>query len=254
MASNPAIVIVPGSFSMVSLYDKVVTAIKAAGFDTVEVVDLASTGKKDPPATLQDDVNAIRAVVEGLADQGKDVILVPHSYGGVPTSQSIEQISKEHRAKAGKKGGVVHLLYITSIAPALGESIATTVPAADNEDQAMRLDGAYLEAIPENHSHKTFSDLPKEEGLSWARQFPAQSAVTFATPLTYAGYKDVSVTYFLAEGDKLITPEVQLKIIDNIERARGGEIEVLKYNTGHVPHLSKPEAVTDAIKKVAARV
>ena len=87
----------------------------------------------------------------------------------------------------------------------------------------------------------------------WAKKFPAHSAQTFATPLTYAGYKDVPVTYLLAESDQLILPEVQLKIIENIESARGEKIDVLKYDVGHFPHISQPGIIVEAIQKVAAK-
>jgi hypothetical protein len=48
------------------------------------------------------------------ADAGKDVILVMHSYGGVPGSAAAKDLSKEERAKESKPGGIVRLVYLAA--------------------------------------------------------------------------------------------------------------------------------------------
>lgn len=54
------------------------------------------------------------------------MILISHSYGGIPTTESTKGASKIERESQGKKGGIVHIGYMTSIVPAVGESSATS--------------------------------------------------------------------------------------------------------------------------------
>jgi hypothetical protein len=69
---------------------------------------------------MADDAASIAAEIEKEADAGKDVIVVAHSYGGVPASQSVKDLVKSKREAQGKKGGVVRLAYMTALVPAEG--------------------------------------------------------------------------------------------------------------------------------------
>lgn len=55
---------------------------------TIVVLDLPTADKLSPSSyTKDDDANLIRDKVLSLVDAGKDVVLLAHSYGGIPTSQ-----------------------------------------------------------------------------------------------------------------------------------------------------------------------
>ncbi len=60
-----------------------------------------------------------------LADNGKDVVIVSHSYEGVPAMESIKGLTKDERRAQGKKGCVVRLAYTTALVAAVG------VPASE---------------------------------------------------------------------------------------------------------------------------
>lgn len=51
-----------------------------------------------------------------LADEGRDLVVVGHSYGGVVTSCAVERLSKDARVKEGKTGGVIKVVYISAFA------------------------------------------------------------------------------------------------------------------------------------------
>lgn len=65
-------------------------------------------GLKDPA----DDVKNIRAAIEGELEQGNDVIIVMHSYGGVPSSNAAEGLGKKDRKAAGKSNGIVNMVWV----------------------------------------------------------------------------------------------------------------------------------------------
>lgn len=125
MSSNnqPALVIVPGSFSPPAYYSDTVDILRKDGID-VSVVKTPSVGRRDPlpPATMTDDANAVRDVVDKLTNEGKDVIVMAHSYGGLPATESINGTSKKQRASDGKTGGVIRLVYLSALIAQVGVS------------------------------------------------------------------------------------------------------------------------------------
>jgi len=58
-----------------------------------------------------------------LLDEGKDAVVLLHSYGGIPGSAALKGLGKAGRAKASKHGGVVRLVYVCSFALREGESM-----------------------------------------------------------------------------------------------------------------------------------
>jgi pimeloyl-ACP methyl ester carboxylesterase len=108
--TKPTIVIVPGSFSPSNQYDTLITHLRSASFPAF-ALQLPSTQKRMPlpPATMSDDASLIRRTVEALLSQGKEVVVMCHSYGGTPTTQGL----------AGLK--VRRLVYLSAIVPRLGQ-------------------------------------------------------------------------------------------------------------------------------------
>jgi hypothetical protein len=70
---------------------------------------------------MNDDATAIRAVTANLADEGHQVVLVMHSYGGIPGTESAEELGCEFRQNAGKPGGSIALVYLSRILPHEGD-------------------------------------------------------------------------------------------------------------------------------------
>jgi alpha-beta hydrolase superfamily lysophospholipase len=121
---KPAIVIVPGSCAPPAFYASVADRLREEGYETI--VGALPTASREPPApaaTFEDDVAAFHAIVEELADQNKDVVIVTHSYGGVVGTECVNGLAKTDRGAAGKKGGVVQLVYFSSVVPVEGQSL-----------------------------------------------------------------------------------------------------------------------------------
>lgn len=98
---------------------------------------------------MYDDAAFIAAEAEKLADEGKDVILVAHSYGGVPTTESVKGLSKQERQKQGKKGGIVRIAYVTSIVPAVGMAAMQVLGDLPKENQVeLKIDVPILVLSP----------------------------------------------------------------------------------------------------------
>lgn len=92
MASHPTLVVVPGSFSRSSDYDSIANPLREKGY-TVHVLDAPcypNSYKKGTPApNMHDDAKFIHDFVEKIVDEGKEVVMWAHSYGGESTVLSL---------------------------------------------------------------------------------------------------------------------------------------------------------------------
>ena len=230
--SKPSILLIPGSFGLPEFYDPIVDAVAAQGY-LIRALHPPSVGTKaghgndqlTEPPSMYDDAALIAGEAEKLAGEGKDVILVAHSYGGTPTTESTKGLGKEERQKQGKKGGIVNIAYMTALVPAVGVSAAgvlADVPKEQQLDLKIDVRSIYLILLrgspltarqgkgwmyhdPISRSAEIcFSDISQERGEAWMRKFPKHSAVSFTNELTHAGYEDIPVSYLLCEEDLCI--------------------------------------------------
>jgi hypothetical protein len=115
IAEKPTLVFVPGAWHPPSCYDIIINILSSAPyFYSCVAITTPTVGAEPPTLTLQHDVDAIRAVTARLADDGKEILLAMHSYGGLPGSQSCEGLAKSELERQGKKGGLIALVYITA--------------------------------------------------------------------------------------------------------------------------------------------
>jgi pimeloyl-ACP methyl ester carboxylesterase len=120
MTTRPAIVISPGAFCPPVLYEDVASVLRSSGYE-VHIVSHRSIGTPySPPPTMYDDAAQIHDLLVSLADQGKEVVLVMHSYGGMPGTEAVKGVSILERKAQGKPGGVSHLLYVAALIAEVG--------------------------------------------------------------------------------------------------------------------------------------
>ena len=122
--TKPTIVIVPASFTPPDFYDTFISQLSTHDYDAF-AISLPSVGGKKA-VTMTDDAAAISSVTSKLADEGKDIILVSHSYGAVPATESANSLGKSQRQASGKKGGISGLVYVAAFVTAPGESLEKT--------------------------------------------------------------------------------------------------------------------------------
>ena len=126
-STKPVFVLVPGSFTEPTWYEKVTPFLSKAGYEWVNapLPSANSEGTHTVPPTMQDDAASIKKVISGVVDSGKEVVLVMSSYGGYPGTEATEGLGKVDLQKQGKQGGVVALVYVAGWMPVVGKSIFT---------------------------------------------------------------------------------------------------------------------------------
>ncbi|KIV87264.1 hypothetical protein PV11_02819 [Exophiala sideris] len=251
--SKPSIIFVPGSYVLFPAYQNLLDAISGAGYEVhgihpPTVGPRSRQGRDGPAPSMYDDAAVIAQEAEKLAEQGKDVILMGHSYAGIPMSQSTKGLGKEQRKAQGKPGGVVHLAYISCLVAAVGQSAGTLLSRFPNDKRphvSIDENGWMLMEDPAATAEMICQKLPPQEGGAFVRDFAKHSAQSFGNELTYAGYKDIPVSYLFCEEDKAGPPDFQRDMIAMIEEASGRKVDVTSVKGDHCPHLSAEKETVD---------
>lgn len=121
--SKATIVVVPGAWQKPIVWDGFRATLKSAGYESEYVTLPTNGGTETPPAGLAEDVVAVRAALEPLVEQGKEVVLLCHSSGGVIGSNAVEGFDAASHKAAGKTGGVVRVVFLAAFMLPKGQSL-----------------------------------------------------------------------------------------------------------------------------------
>ena len=119
----PTLLLTPGSWHTPASQIYLQTALQNAGYPTQTIAH--PTNGADPPSkTLTDDTTNLRHTLSHLIEQeGKDVVLIAHSYGGLVISNAAKGLGKKDRDKQGLQGGIVLMVYMTAFLVPKGKSL-----------------------------------------------------------------------------------------------------------------------------------
>lgn len=126
----PTILFIPGGWHGPETFDDVRNDLSSRGYDTA-AVSLPSVGTTDSNVSLADDTAGVRTMLERLIGEDKDVIVVSHSYGGIPGSNAVQGLNKKDRAARGEKGGVLMFVYMASFAIPAGACLMDGIGGND---------------------------------------------------------------------------------------------------------------------------
>lgn len=102
MDSKLTMVFVPGAFHTPAHFQSISELLYQSGCIS-GAISLPSLGNYAATFAPGDDIRGIRSRLETLVEQdGKDIVLVMHSYGGVPVCQTVTGLEKSARVGSGK--------------------------------------------------------------------------------------------------------------------------------------------------------
>lgn len=116
---KPHIFIIPGAWHTGPSMNDFVKSLETAGF-SAEAVTLVSIDKAG--MTVQDDEAQVKGLLRPMIDEGRDIVLVAHSYGGMVGTGVIAGLDERSRRAKGLKGGILGVVYLTAFVPAEDES------------------------------------------------------------------------------------------------------------------------------------
>lgn len=122
MAPKPVFVIVPGAWHLPETFEPTTKILAEKGYESkgVELVSTYDTGIQD----FDPDVQRIRTAVQELLDDGKDVVLVMHSYGGVVGSEAAKYFLGDNENEGKKtRGKITRMVWVCAFVLPVGTSL-----------------------------------------------------------------------------------------------------------------------------------
>ncbi|RYP74840.1 hypothetical protein DL771_002761 [Monosporascus sp. 5C6A] len=253
-----AFVIVPGSFCKVAFYDKLIAHLHEQGHDARAVeLPSANDGTRQPAATMEDDTARIKDAVTSILDDEsnpRNVVVLVHSYGGVPGSSALKGLSKADRSAQGKGTAVVGIVYMGSFILPLGQSVRDAMGDAMPPEYKASQPGQYLQSISAELAPLIFNDIESpEEVAKYYSMMTRQSSDSFDGKLSYEAWKDIPSIQMVPEKDIILPAQMQKAMYEQAVAAGGKITQVSLQGIGHSPHISVRELVAEEMVKLAER-
>ena len=119
-SEKSTILLVHGAWHEPSCWDATRKELENHSYPSV-AVSLPSSGRIPPVASHHEDTAVIKKELERLVVlEGKEVVIVMHSYGGIVGSEAVAGFEKAGRKE---KGGVIHALFIAAFLVPRGSSL-----------------------------------------------------------------------------------------------------------------------------------
>jgi len=234
------IVLVHGAWSDASAWNHVTPALKAKGYEVIEV-NLPGHGKDNTSfasITMQSYVDAVKDAIGNR----KNILLVGHSMGGLVISQVAEEIP----------GQIKELVYLAAFLPRNGESLLSlSQQDADSHiGKYLQIDQAKGNAnLAKDGIIDVFAaDAPKDVAEQLVTNFKADPLAPFAVPvvLTDANFGRVKKVYIHTLNDHAVSYSLQQMMVKNGNVEREYAIP-----TSHAPFISMPNVLAAIILQEA---
>ncbi|KAL4881228.1 Alpha/beta hydrolase fold-1 [Aspergillus karnatakaensis] len=241
MPVKPTLIFAPGSWYPTSSFDPLTTLLNSHGYET-HTVAFPSITQATTVKDLSSDIAAVRALVEPEVQKGRDVVVIAHSWAGLPVNSALEGLLKTDSHEQGK-GGVVKLLFISAFIPEIGQSL---VSAFGGEAEWYVKDSTGTTMTPSEPEELFFHDVP--DASYWASTLRPAAWATTVAPATGAAYLDLPSTYLLCEEDRAIPLFVQDLMVEKAT-GNGADMRTESVKTGHTPWLVRTEWVAEWIRR-----
>lgn len=260
MSNLPTLLFVPGSWHKPSCYDKIISLLQERhGLRCIAITLPSTTG--DPAATFKDDIDTAREAIRGETEQGRDVVVIAHSYGGMVGNSAIKGFARPRISAASgstptpsstdvqhkdtqSEGYVIGLILIASGFTITG--LAFMDPLFGRPPPAWRVNDTtgYAEIVADPRE-LFYHDLPPAEAEFWTSQLTTQSLKSLfeGSEYAYSGWQDVPSWYLGTIEDRGLAVVIQRMTV-GMAREMGGKVEHRELQTSHSPFLSQPEATT----------
>jgi len=224
--TKPSIVFAHGLWADGSCYSKVIPTLHAEGHEVVSAQNSLDS--------LEGDVAAVK---RALGRVSSPAVLVGHSQGGTIITH------------AGTDDRVAALVYICALAPDEDETAASLQAQFPQTDVFKYIEVAEgrIWLLPDGIGCFAADLSPEEQQLVWATQ-GVPAADLFEQKAPGAAWKSKPSCYVLGNNDRTVNPELQRFVSQRMGAT------VFAVDSSHVPMLSHPNVVLDAIRQAARAV
>jgi pimeloyl-ACP methyl ester carboxylesterase len=213
-------------------WDEVVSELREGGHEAYALSLSGLAEKQRIPAGQQ---THVRDIVDEVGRRDlRDVVLVGHSYSGVPVGQAAQLIGDR----------LARVVFVDSNVPVDGESFLDSFPS-DHIKKALAENGGYWPTDPADYAGQ---DLTDEQIARMVTDGTPHPGATLTEPAVLAHQlADLPATYVkcLLDGDELPAPVDEL--------VASGRWELVRMDTGHWPMFSQPRELARILQESATR-
>ncbi|KAK2039719.1 alpha/beta-hydrolase [Colletotrichum somersetense] len=239
----PTILFIPGAWHKPWVFDLVRDDLAGRGYPTAAVA-LPSVGSTDVNAGLGQDANAVRAELQGLVNAGREVVVVAHSYGGVPVANAVENLNYKDRLAQKKIGGVLMIIYMASYAIPADESLSDS----ESEGSQLWLDVKDGFISPHDPISMFYADVEPSLAAKAAADLCPQPRKTFQDKSGFEPWNEAfEMGYIFTEDDQVLPLDRQIVMSSQFPASSF----TATLTTGHSPFLSMPESLGRTIQQAA---
>ncbi|KAL8947424.1 MAG: hypothetical protein Q9222_006292 [Ikaeria aurantiellina] len=241
-ATNPTFVCLHGAWHSPASFDKIKHLLSIHGYGCV-CPALPSTGADPPVKDFKADVDVVRSTVSELVEAKKEVVVLTHSYSGIPGGEALAGLDRQSRKEHGYEGGVIRMIYIMSFIVPEGFQHSQH-GTRENMVPVMKtdLETGIVTVEPEDAKGLFYQDLSNEAALDLAKHLRPQSIGVYWSKTSYAAWKHIPTTYVICEDDSPSTVAAAGYLVSSAQKAEGSKVDrVLRHQVGHSPFLSQPE-------------
>ncbi|KUJ21269.1 alpha/beta-hydrolase [Mollisia scopiformis] len=249
---KPIILLAHGAWHPPSLYDPLKKALETRGYELL-VPELVTMGAGKTGKTWDADVTMLLENATPLFDQGKSIILLGHSYGGIPACIATRGNTVDDRRTLGKRGGFSHLAFLAAFAmPAKGMSVLSVSGGSwlpwhkvlEFEDGSV----SNFLFVNEKAMDLLYNDLPPDKAQMMFDSLTPSSYEAFTTGVDFA-VTEVTIPkiFIVCEDDALFPPEYQ----KSLATACGQHLRQLSVSGGHSAFASVPQEVAEILVQLA---
>ncbi|KAB8298318.1 hypothetical protein EYC80_002046 [Monilinia laxa] len=253
-SSKPIIVLFPGAFHSTNAFMLLKTAFEEKSYTCILPPNPPRLGKSDfTDVNLDTDVSFFReSVLLPLLNDGRELVLILHSYAGVSVGGAVQGLTISERQMAGQKGGVCGLIGISAMTFPAGVSFQEFLQVTEEMLPWTTVDAEKNKILVKNVElgvQHFYNQLPATEAQKWAAEIQSQSLATFKTKAKYSPYTDEAwkgkLAYLLYENDRTFSMQIQQSFV------QAGSFDIVEsLPASHFPFLDMPERTADVITKI----
>ncbi|KAJ3531153.1 hypothetical protein NM208_g9005 [Fusarium decemcellulare] len=247
--NRPVFLFVTGAWHPPACYESLRTELGTSGYECL-IPQMPSMGHDTNGVTWEADKAKVLETAAPYFEDGREVVLVGHSYGGIPATVATEGQGVEERAAKGLKGGFRSIIFLAAFAvPVKGWDLLTTFggewPDWQNPGEAYTKNK--LSTLNHIAFEKLYNDASEEEAKEIFAKVLPHSQDAFETGINFIA-SDITIpkTYLICEND-LVFP---LSLQEQLVRHTPGMKE-MRIAAGHSPFLGKCPELSNLLIEIA---
>ncbi|KAJ5112370.1 alpha/beta-hydrolase [Penicillium argentinense] len=240
-SSKPIFVFVPGAWHTPDTFNAIRHLLNERGFES-EAVANQSVGSADPSTGLHVDIAYTKSVLQRLTKQGRQIVVVTHSYGGIVGAGAVEGLGYTQRAQAGLPGGVIQVVWMAAFVTPKGKSVIDMLGGnwlpwmlLKNPD-----DGYCYSSEQETVFYQDMTPEAQQQAIANLKPHPKPS---FLEKAVHEPWHEIPSFYLFCDKDQALPLQVQEAFAQAL-----GNPGTYHADGSHSAFLSVPNQVADGLE------